>query len=49
MNKTTDDITIYLYYMGDYAMKYEHLSRKEADDLLEEWNDISRVGWLAKE
>lgn len=42
-------ITIYLYYFGDYAMKYENLTRRQADELLLKWNSIEYPGWLAIE
>gem|GEM_PF-4336015 len=35
--------------MGDYAMKYENLTRKEADELLLKWNSVEYPGWLAQE
>lgn len=42
-------ITIFLYYDGDYAMKYENLTRLQADELLLKWNSIEYPGWLAIE
>jgi len=43
-------IVIFLYYDGNYAMKYENLTRAEADELLLKWNDPGAYpGWLAIE
>jgi hypothetical protein len=42
-------VTIYLYYAGTYVMKYENLTREEADRLLRKWNSAQYPGWLAKE
>jgi hypothetical protein len=49
MTKKTEDITLYLYYMGDYKMKYEHLTREEANKILDHWNGIEFPGWFAQE
>lgn len=40
-------ITIYLYFFGDFQMKFENLNRTEADEIMDRWNE--RPGWLAKE
>lgn len=39
--------TIYLYFFGDYQMKFENLTAIEADEIMDKWN--KRPGWIAKE
>jgi len=48
MSDKTENITVYIYFMGDYKLKHEHLTEEEADEQLEYWNDIRRPGWMAK-
>jgi len=48
-NLRSNGVTIYLYYNGDYAMKYEGLTRREADELLLKWNSLEYSGWSAEE
>jgi hypothetical protein len=45
----TERVTIFIYYNGDYVMKYENLSRSEADAFLRKYNSIQYPGWLAVE
>lgn len=49
MSDKTENITLYLYYMGDFKMKYENLTREKADEILDYWNGVEHPGWFAQE
>ena len=38
--------TLYLYYMGNYQMKFENLSQIEADSLIEKYNGVKYPGYF---
>jgi len=49
MSDKTENITLYLYYMGDFKMKYKNLTREKADEILDYWNGVEHPGWFAQE
>jgi len=49
LNRHSSSVIIFLYYDGNYAMKYENLTRGQADELLLKWNSSEYPGWMAVE